>query len=126
MLGWLARLLEASGLNSVGLRHGTLWVLSNLAGTASGCALLIEHGIAEKLSHRLLCDRLRGITAVSTLLTLDSIARSGRAAVDTLAQRGVVAHLGRYMAEVYGEGALDVGAAVHQVLPKTMAACICV
>ena len=119
MLDWFLRSLEyCADADEPQRTHETLRVFKNLAATSEGCRVMLLRGVPEKLCCVLYLDQPTDIVE-NALWTLGNIAGEGRAAVDSLIERGVFAHVCRYMADVYG-GTVHIRAALHNVLSWTV------
>ena len=107
VLDWLLRSLEYCGDADEPKRSmETLWVFTNLAVSSSGCTALLERGVAEKLCCVLHLGQPDDIVE-NAIWTLGNIAGEGRAAVDSLVERGVFAHVSRFLAEVDADADAD-------------------
>jgi len=116
---WLLRSLEYCGdADEPERTKETLWIFTNLAVTSEGCTVLLERGVAEKLCCVLHLGQPDDIVE-NALWALGNIAGEGRAAVESLIERGVFAHVCRYMTEVY-QASGQVKVAVHKILAWTM------
>ena len=116
---WLLQSLEYCGdADEPERTKETLWVFTNLAVSSEGCTVLLERGVTEKLCCVLRPGQPDDIVE-NALWALGNIAGENRAAVESLIERGVFAHVCRYLTEVF-EGTFQVRVAVHKVLSWTI------
>ena len=107
VLDWLLRSLDYCGDADESERSiKTLSVFIDLAVSTSGCTAMLERGVAEKLRCVLYLGQPDDIVEYA-LWALGCIAKMNRDITDSLIERGVFAHVIRFLAEVDADADAD-------------------